>query len=891
MPEWRDDVRRRLSPLNLPAAREAAIADELAQHLEDHYRELLAAGVDPAEAARLALDEFQPGNVLAKYIAGLRLADEPVPPVPAAPSRHLFAGLWQDVRYAARSLRRQPGFAAVTMLTLALGVGANSAIFALVDATLLRPLPFPDPGQLVEVFERTATAPEAPVSPVNLVEWNTRSRTLTVGGTAPNVASMVLANADGTTETISRQWASAGVFEALGVTAVAGRTFQTSDDIGRIRSVVLAESFWRARFNGDPKIVGASLRLDGDPYTVVGVVPDEAQILGRTSMWGMRPVHNLPPAARGQYWMRAIGRLKPGVTLEAAQADIDRVAADLAREFPSTNAGRGVVLVPLRDKVIGGDLRQTSTLFLGVVGIVLFICCANVASLLLTRTLARRRELALRTALGADRRRLTALVLTESLLLAAGGGVMGLAIAALVLRAAPALIPAGLLPPTVTPTLDVRVAAFCALTALFAGLLFGLVPAWYAASPSPAQLMNARVTGGGLRTRQWLVAGQIATAVAVLVGAGLLVRTLLAVAQVDRGYRAGSVLTMMVDPPGMPSLLAFYDEVERNVRAVPGVQDVTWGTTLPLGESYLGAVSAEVAGANTPPADRPSVDFQIVSATYFRALDLPIVAGRGFDGRDATGGNPVCMVNEAFASRHLRDRPAIGARLILRSPSNAADPGSSCEVVGVAKQVKGRPDEAVEMMQVYLPLAQNPMGDVFMFVRAASGGAEALGPGVRAAIARADTTQQTSVRDVQTLDDVMLGATSRHRFRASLVAAFAALALALAMVGVFGVLLYSVQQRVREIGVRRALGAGAGDVLRLVAGSGGRVIAAGALAGLVLAGLGARLISTLLFGVDPLDPVTYGAVAALVAVTAMLAMAPPVWRALRVDPVVALRND
>lgn len=892
MPDWKSDVRRRLAGLHLPPEREAAIIDELAQHLDDHYEELLAGGADPAEAERLALADFRAGGVLAKYIAPLRLASAPPTPPPGASGQSMRAALMQDVRYAARSLRKQPAFAAVTMLTLALGIGANSAIFALVDATLLRPLPFPDAGQLVSVTERTPTAPEARVSPVNMVDWHARSRAFAaIGGTTSNVASMVLANADGSTETISRQWATHGVFDALGVTAVAGRTFQRSDDLDRIDRVVLAESFWRSRFNADPGLIGASLRLDGDPYVVVGVVPDEAQVLGRTSMWALTNVENLPPPARRAYYLRVIGRLNPGVTLDDARADIERVAADLAREFPQTNTGRGVNLVPLRDTIIGGDLRRTSTLFLGVVGVVLFICCANVASLLLTRTQARRRELALRTALGADRRRLTALVLTESLMLAAGGGVLGLAVAALVLGAAPAMIPEGLLPPSVTPVLDLRVAAFCAVTALAAGVLFGLVPAWHAGAPSASQLTSTRVTSGGLRTRQWLVAGQIATAVAVLVGAGLLVRTLVELGRVERGYRADGVLTMMVDPPGLPSLMAFYDEVERNVRALPGVRDAAWATTIPLGESYEGEVSVEVAGGSLDPANRPMADYQIVSATYFSALDLPIVEGRGFDARDTADGQRVCMVNEAFARRHLDRRSPIGARLTLRSQSSTTDPGSQCEVVGVARQVKGTPDEVDDLMQVYVPLVQDTVGDVFLLVRGASGDVNALAPDVRAAIARADTTQQTSIRDVQTLDDVLLGATSRHRFRAGLVTAFASLALLLAMVGVFGVLLYSVQQQVREIGVRRALGARTADVLRLVAGSGARVIGAGALAGLILAAVGARLISTMLFGVRPFDPATYAGVASLVALTAVLAMAAPVWRALRVDPVIALRNE
>jgi putative ABC transport system permease protein len=453
------------------------------------------------------------------------------------------------------------------------------------------------------------------------------------------------------------------------------------------------------------------------------------------------------------------------------------------------------------------------------------------------------------------------------------------------------MVPEGLLPPAVTVALDLRVVLFCAATALAAGVLFGLIPAWHAGAPSSSQLTSTRVTGGGMRARQWMVAGQIATAVTVLVGAGLLARTLFAVVQVDRGYRADRVLTMMVDPPGMPTLLAFYDEVERHVRAIPGVTDVGWATTIPLGESYLGTVSAEVAGTALAPADRPAADLQIVSATYFRTLDLEIVEGRGFDGRDVAGGQPVCMVNEAYAGRHLRNRPAVGARLTVRDQTVQSDTGNPCEVIGVVRQVKGRPDEADAMLQLYVPLAQSPIGDIFMFVRAASGEAAALSPAVRAAIARVDTTQQTSVRDVRTLEDVMLTATSRHRFRASLVAAFAGLALLLAMVGVFGTLGYSVQQRVREFGVRRALGATTRDVLGLVAGSAFRVIAAGAVVGLLLSLWAGRLLSTLLFGVEPLDLLTFAAVTAVIAVSAVLSMAGPAWRATRVDPVIALRND
>jgi putative ABC transport system permease protein len=899
MPRWTEHLRPRLAGLRLNPAREAEIVEELSQHLEQRYEELRGAGASEPEARRLAMEELLEPEALANYMRSLRQANVPPPMVPGTPGRFLLGDLWQDLRYAARMLRKQPGFSAAAVLTLALGIGANSAIFALVDATLLRPLPFPDPERLVMVWERTERSRRGSVAPLNLVDWNERNRTFdAIAGFVPNVGGMVMSAADGTAETVPRQWVTAGVFDALGVRAIAGRTFLRSDDTQRANVVVLSEAFWRARFNADPTVVGRDVRLDGSPYTVVGVVPKAAQLVGRTSIWAMISIQGAPAGARSAYVLQSIGRLKPGVALDAAEADMAAVADGLAQEFPKTNTGRGVTLEPMKDAVIGSELRQTSLLFLGVVGFVLLICCANVANLLLARATVRRRELAIRSALGADRPRVIRLLLTESLTLSIIGGVMGLAVGAAILDVAPSVIPAGLLPAAVTLTFDLRVVAFCAAAALLVGLLFGLAPAWQAtefSSPHVIASDSRTATGRGGRLRGLLVAGQVATAVILLFGAGLLLRTLLALEDVDRGYRAERVLTMIVDPlssryPTDAAELQFYEAVEREVMTFPVVRGVAWATTLPLGSSYEGPSFFEVVG--NPPVDesqRPTADYQIVSPAYFKTLDLPVVTGRGFSDRDTRDSVPVCIVNEAFVRGHVQGRSPIGLRVAIRPTAQA--PAVEREIVGVARQVKDRPDETEDLLQIYVPLAQDTPGDIFMVVRPASGSAEALAPSVRAAIARVDKEQLVSVRSVMTLDDVAREATARHRFRAVLVLSFAGLALLLAMVGLFGVVAYSVQQRERDFGVRRALGATTGDVLRLVVGSAVGMIAIGAVVGLALSTVLGRLLATLLFGVQPLDVLTFVSVTVVLGVTAMLAIAGPAWRATRVDPAVALRTE
>jgi putative ABC transport system permease protein len=877
----------------VPVDRE--IDEELDLHVEMRTRELMQRGMDRAAAREAAIQRMGDLGRLKQTCVDLgRKRDREMRIV------QWLEELKDDVKYALRQLRRAPAFTLVAAITLALGIGANSAIFALVDATLLRPLPLPNSDRLLMVWERSSTSARGYVSPLNMLDWNERSRTVEkLAGFAPSVGGMVMSGADGTAETVPRQWVTAAFFDALGVTPVAGRTFSPSDDAQRSHVVVLNEPFWRSRFGGDPGVIGRVVQLDGAPYTIVGVVPKEAQLLGRTSIWAMRPIVRRPQL-RTAYALQVIGRLKPGVSLDAAKSDMAAVADGLGREFPATNAGRGVTLEPAHDALIGSELRLTSMLFLGVVGFVLLICCANVANLLLARATVRARELAIRSALGAGRRRVIRQLLTESLVLSAIGGALGIGLGAVILRLAPSAIPQGLLPEAVSLTFDMRIVAFCAGAAVVVGLLFGLAPAWQATEFSSSNVIGSdsrTATGRGGKIRNLLVAAEVATAVLLLFGAGLLLRTLLAVDGIDKGYRADGALTMMVDPlgaryPTEASLLQFYDALEREISAVPGVGSVAWASTLPLGPSVFGRTFFGIVGeAPVPESKRPTADYQIVSPAYFSTLDLPIVSGRAFTAHDTRASVPVCIVNEAFVRGYLHGRSPIGAKVAIRDSASEQAPSTIREIVGVARQVKERPDEKEDLVQLYVPMAQEPIDDIYLVVRPASGRPEALTSSVRAAIGRIDREQLVSVRDIMTLDDVASEATSRHRFRAVMVVTFAGLALVLAMVGVFGILAYSVQQRGRDFGVRRALGATTQDVLRLVVASAVRVIALGTIAGLALSAALGRMLSTVLFGVQPLDPWTFASVTIVLAIAALLSAAGPAWRATRIDPATALRTD
>jgi putative ABC transport system permease protein len=857
------------------------VEEELALHVEMRRRE--GKPIDPADIERVRRACLE---IARRRDRDMRLTQ-------------WFGELRADVRFAVRQLRQAPGFTAVAALTLALGIGANSAIFALVDATLLRPVPFDEPERLVAVSERLPQFARGGISSANLEDWEDRNRTFeSMAGMFAYARRMTLP--DGTVEEVPAQQVTPRFFDVLRIRPIAGRTFRPEDEALPPNATVLSERLWRSHFGSDPSIVGRTIRIDDAPFTVLGIVAAEFQLFARADLWTVWT--ELPGMdSRGIRFMRGLGRLKPGVSIAAAQSDMSAIAAALEVEYPAANKGRGINVEPLGDVIVGPDVTRTAGLFLGVVGFVLLMCCANVANLLLARMSSRARELAIRSALGAGRGRIVNQILTESIVLAMFGGILGIGVGYGILRASPALIPEGLLPASVVLAFDGRVITFCVAAAFVVGVLFGLAPAWQSTGTRLMQVMSAEGRGGtkaGGRFRSMLVVAEVAAAVLLLCGAGLLLRSLTALAGVDGGARAESALTMQTTLSfGLPtsrhktttSMAEFYRAVEQEVSALPGVRNAGWGSGLPLGGVYYGGFNVTIVDSDDPDGNRPAVDYMIVSPGYLEALDIPLLAGRRFDDRDGASTTPVCLVSSDFVSKHLGGRNPIGLRLAVPPMGLVRAQPIVREIVGVVAPIRPWPD-GDDTDQVYVPLAQNPWANSVLVVRPRDrSDAAALAPAVRAAISRIDPQQP--VTRVMTLDDVVWRASARPRFRAVLVATFATLALVLAMIGVFGVLAYSVQQRWREFGVRIALGASVGQVLRLVAGAAARVVGVGIGLGLVAAAALASSISAFLFGVQPIDPLTFAAVALVLAVTAALAAAAPAWRASRVDPVVAFRND
>ena len=888
------------------------VDDEIAFHVEMRTRDLVEKGVDPRIAREMVLARIGDASRLKRTCVDLGRKRE----------REMRLMQWfeeraQDIRFALRQLKSTPTFTAVAVITLALGIGANSAMFALADATLIRPLPFPDADRLVMVWERAPQFPRVPMAPATLLDLQEQSQSFEVLG-AVNMGiggGPLLEAPDGTLQSVDRQYVTPRFFDALGVKAAVGRTFlpseakrPTASDLARAPVtlppvVVMSEGLWRSRFSADPSLVGRSVRLNGEPFTVVGIVPDDAQLQRPARIWNLLPEAS-PTSSRGAFSFQVVGRMKSGVTLDVAQAEMKVFGARLARDYPDTHKDWTVSVEPLRAAVMGSELQLTSLFLLGVVGFVLLLCCANVANLLLARSSVRSRELAVRSALGAGRSRIVAQLLTESLVLATVGGVLGIAFGMAILKMSLARLPATLLPAAATLAFDHRVLAFCAVASLVAGVLFGVVPAWQSTRTSLVQAIGSESrssTRKGGRFRNLVVAGEVAAAVLLLCGAGLLLRTLLALGQYDPGYRADgdSVLTLdfSLPTPGPgtsyptgQSLLQFYNNAGRGVSALPGVQKIGWTTSLPYGESEIGPLRFEIVGdPPVPPGDRPLADFQASDPGYFTTLDLPVISGRSFTERDTRESMPVCLVSEAFVRRFLSGRDPIGVRIGIEPLFPGQPVPRAWEIVGVVPQVKGRTREADDRGQMYVPLAQYPWTDTYLVVQSAGGPVMAFLTPIREVVARID--RNLPVRRERTLTDLASTTTAPHRFRAVIVATFAALALTLALVGIFGVLMYSVEQRMRELGVRIALGATSVNVLTLVLGSAARVIALGTVVGLAAAaGLG-QVISMFLFGVQPLDPLTFVSVAVLLAATAGVAAAAPALRAVRVDPVEAFRNE
>ena len=791
--------------------------------------------------------------------------------------------LWHDLVYAVRVFRKAPGFTVTATLALAVGIGASCAIFSLLDATMLRPLPFRDAHQLVGIWERPPQFPKNSVAPLNYLDWRDQSKSFqSMAGLA--WGNRTISGTSGVPERLAAQWATPSFFELLGVSASAGRTFAASEE--RERLVVISEGLWRRRFGGERSAIGAPITLDGVQFTVIGVMPASFRLIGEIDVWTPLAL-DAKQASRKFHFLRVLGRLKPGVSIDQVRAEMAVIGDQIARASPETNKGWGIGVFPLQEDLTGSDLRTTSLTLFGAVGLLLLLACANVANLVLARGSLRAREMAVRASLGATRGRLLRQLLTESLLLAAAGGALGLWLAGLLLNAAPRLLPAGTIPPAIMLELDARVVAFAIAISLLTGVLFGLAPSWRASNArfnSSLRAGGRTVTDGG-RTRRLLASAEIALALAMVAGAGLLARTLLHLEHVDRGYESGNVLTMHFTLPQSryatpEKVRRFYQAAEQEIAGVAGVRSAAFAIDFPL-EGWSMGEPFEVVGQPLAAADRPSAHFQPVSARYFETLGIRIVHGRAFTERDVADSAPVCIVNEAVARRFFGSRDPIGKRLKLSDPK-------PLEIVGVSRQVKVEGPAETNTLELYLPLTLTDQRVGGLAIRT-DGDPLALVKAAQAAMARVD--KDLALSSIRTLDEIAAASVVRPRFRAALAGAFAAAALALAGLGVYGVLAYAVSRRLREFGIRMALGATSGNVLGLVLKDGMRIAAGGIAAGLAVAAVLTRWLGTLLFGVRPLDPLTFGMVPIVLALVALMACTIPARRAVGVDPAVALHEE
>jgi putative ABC transport system permease protein len=806
--------------------------------------------------------------------------------------------LLQDVRYGARMLRKNPGFTAVAVVALALGIGANTAIFSVVNAVLLRPLAFPEPDRLVTLAENNLRrgVDHSSVSYPNFADW--REQNASFESAAASMESDFNTSIGDQPERVQAAIVSASLFHVLGVEPVLGRGFTDEEDRpGAGPVVVLGYGFWQQRFGGDPGVIGRSIPVEGLNVTIVGVMPAGFRFpVGTTPVPMLAPLSFLSADMQGQrgaHFLSVVARLRPGVTLEQARADMDAIGQRLAAQYPDSNTDTSVTVTLLHERLVT-DVRPALLVLLGAVGFVLLIACANVANLLLVRSTARRKEIAIRAALGAGRWRVVRALLTESTLLACLGGALGLLLAIWGTDVLISVGPTGLVRVDEI-SVDGRVLGFTVAVSLVTGIVFGLLPALHASRIDLSEALKEgganRVASARDRVRSALVVTEVALSVVLLIGAGLMVRSFARLLDVDPGFRPDHVVTAQLTLPDATytepqQVAAFYDRVLDRLRQIPGVQSAGAVTTLPLDGSRI-SVSYEVEGQPTPPGLQQSAGFDAVSPGYFRTLGIPILTGRDFTDQDRADGRPVIIVNEAMARRCWPGQDPIGKRITSGITMDDGDPPVR-EVVGVVGDVRHNSLSSEARAAYYIPFAQVPMGMATLAVRTAAEPA-AVTSAMRAAVRDVDSNQP--LYNARVMEQVVAESVATPRFYATLLGIFGAVALVLAAVGIYGVMAYSVTQRTHEIGVRIALGAQPLQVLRLVVGHGLALALVGVGIGLAAAFALTRLMSSMLFGVSATDPLTFGGLAALLVGVALLACYVPARRASRVDPMVALRYE
>ena len=796
-----------------------------------------------------------------------------------------------NVRFALRSLRRAPAFTLAAVATLALGIGANTAIFSAVNGILLNPLPYPDPDRLMVVWGRHTTIGRETASLPDYLDWRAEARSFEALAAMTNTRFNV--TGAGEPEVVNGAIATADLLLVFGVVPSVGRGFRADEERGAApRVAMLGEGYWRRRFGGAPEVVGDRILLSGVPHTVVGIVPAGLRLQQPVDVW--TPLATDTTRARRADFLTVFGRLRDGVGQDRAQQEMTTIMRRLEAEYPESNAGWGAEVVALREQMIG-EIRPALLVFMGAVALVLLVACANVANLMLARAAGRSRELTIRSALGASHRRLAGELLLESVLLALLGGGLGLLLALWGVAGLRSLGP-DTLPRVEEIGLDARVVGFALLLSLGAGVLFGLAPVWRLAGRD----LQAGLAAGGRsvagmagihRARSALVLGEVALAFVLLAGASLLLRSFDRLQRVDPGFAGDRVLTLRVTLPRLAypeqeRWLAFGRDLLARSRSEPGVQAAALVSDAPLGDSppYL---SFEIQGVETPAAGgvQDAAVFT-TSADYFETLRIPLVRGRLFDASDRPGAPDVVLVSQAAADRYWKGRDPVGARITFEDP---ADPEARWgTVVGVVGDVLHERLDTRPYPQIYVPFEQDPMRSMVLALRT-SGDPLALVPAVRRMLAALDA--DLPLADVSTLQDRRSVSLARPRVNAAVLGGFAVAALLLAGVGIYGVVAYGVVQRTRELGIRMALGAGGSSLLRLVIRQGMTPVLGGMAIGLVGALVGGRVLRGLLFGVGSGDLVTLVLVTSFLLAVALAAMYLPARRAARSDPMVALRVD
>ncbi|HTQ87500.1 MAG TPA: ABC transporter permease [Candidatus Solibacter sp.] len=809
----------------------------------------------------------------------------------------------QDVRQGLRAMAKNPGFTAVAMLTLAIGIGANTAIFSVVNAVLLRALPYPNASRLVALWGSSDQNGEThrPLSYPDFEDVRAQSRSLD-GAAVYNEETFALTGA-GEPLHLRVNVVSAELFHVLGVSPRLGRSFLPEEDKPGTRVVILSDRMWRERFGADAGILGRALSLNGRSYTVVGVLPGGFQFPVDSDpfdLWTTIAVYRVSQdgdeattESRGSHFLRAIGRLKPGTSLGQANAEIASIAGALAKQYPDTNGHLSVVAEPALDALVG-DVRPALWILLGAVVLVLLIACANVANLLLARATARQREVAVRAALGASRARMLRQLLTESVLLALAGAVPGVVLAVCATKFF-ATLTALQIPRLAEASVDGMALAFTLVASVGTAAIFGLVPAMHASRVNLTSSLREGGRGGGetlrhVRLRSALVVFEVSLALLLLVGAGLLVRSLLRILDVRPGFDPQGVMAFDLDLPGVrygkPEQSAqFYRELLARLNQAPGVVSASGVMPLPFSDNSV-RTSFTIEGRPVAKSEEPRTQFRAVGLDYFKAMRIPVLAGRAFTASDARGTAPVVIINQTLARQFFPNENPIGKRI----EPGVADTGTPImrEIVGVVGDVLHRSLWRAPDPETYVPYEQAAMGGMTVVVRA-EGDPHALVSALRQQVKELDA--ELPIYNTRTLEEYVAGSVAQRRFTALLLGVFACVALVLAAVGLYGVISFGVAQRTHEIGVRVALGAEAGDVLRLVVGQGVRLT----MLGIALGGLGAlgaaRFLSSMLFGVAGDDPLTFAGVGALFLAVSLAACYIPARRAMRVDPLVALRHE